>query len=260
MSRHFGGQAGRPAYTYIGGGGLPRAIKIIVIVCAGIAALRYLPGGAAFSNSLIGSFGLIPAEVTGSFAIWLLVTYIFLHGGFWHVLFNMFLFWMLGSELERRWGTREFVKYFFICGVGAGISTVLASPSSQIPTIGASGAVYGVLLAYGLLYPNRIIYINFLIPLKVKYYVMFMGGIAFLASLSSPGDGVAHIAHLGGMVFGFVYLRGFGGHRKSTTRSKRGWRDFYDDWRRARLRRKFEVYYNKRRAEKDEDDPNKWTN
>ena len=198
LTRYYrGNYGGRPAYASISGGGLTKAIKIILIICAAAYVLQTL-GGRAFQISLITSFGLTPAAVIGSLAVWQLVTYIFLHGGFFHILFNMFALWMFGRELESVWGTREFVKFFFVCGIGAGISSVVARPGSTIPTIGASGSIYGILLAYGLLFPNReMLLIPFMIPVKVKYYVMFIGGMAFLASFSGgSGGGVAHVAHL----------------------------------------------------------------
>jgi len=245
MSRNFGG-GGRPAYTFVGGGGLPRGIKTILIVSAAVYVLQSL-GTNEFVLSLRESFGLTPAAVFQSLAVWQLATYIFLHGGFFHILFNMFALWMFGAELERTWGTREFVKFFFICGVGAGVMSVIVDPSSTIPTIGASGSIYGILLAYGLLFPNRImILIPFMIPVKVKYYVMVIGGMAFLSSLGGSGSGIAHVAHLGGMIFGYLYLRG--------PRLQFRFRDRYDQWQRERLRRKFEVYYNRKQAKRDRDE------
>jgi membrane associated rhomboid family serine protease len=114
---------------------------------------------------------------------------------------------MFGCELERLWGSRFFLKYFFITGIGAGICTVCFTPSLLIPTIGASGAVFGILLAYALYYPNQIVYFNFLFPIKVKYLVLIYGLLTFYFSLSGTGGNIAHIAHLGGMGFGFIYLR-----------------------------------------------------
>lgn len=262
MSRHYGGRPGRPAYTYIGGGGFTPAVKGLIIANGSVFVLQILDGLAG-GGGFLRSFGLTPADVAQRFFVWQLATYLFLHGGFFHIFFNMFVLWMFGGELERAWGPREFLKFYFVCGVGAGILSVIVNPGSVIPTIGASGAVYGVLLAYGVLFPDRIVYLYMIIPMPAKYFVMLIGGIAFLASLSSPGDGVAHIAHLGGMIFGYLYLRGFGGQRRGSYRTRRGWRERYEDWRRARLRRKFEVYYNRRRqAERDseKDDPGKWPN
>ena len=139
--------------------------------------------------------------------VWQLFTYMFLHGGFFHFLLNMFLLWMFGSELERHFGSREFLKYYCITGVGAGVLTLLASPHSLIPTVGASGAIYGLLLAYALYFPNRLIYLWFLIPIKAKHLVIFFGIIEFFFALSHAPSGIAHFAHLGGILVGFLYLK-----------------------------------------------------
>jgi len=159
----------------------------------------------------------------------------------------MLALWMFGSELESVWGTRQFTKFFFICGIGAGLLTVLLSPNSPGTTIGASGAIYGILAAYGILFPNRII-ILFIFPIPAKWFVLGLGVIAFISSLSASGSGIAHIAHLGGMLCGLVYLKG--------GRFIHDIRYQYDRWHRNRLRRKFEVYYNERR--RNEDDQEKW--
>lgn len=250
MSRHYGGYG--PSYRYVGGGpgGIPQAVRLILIICTVVFVLQVLGG-----PILIGAFGLVPAQVVGSFEIWRLVTYIFLHGGFFHILFNLFAFWMFGSQLEQEWGRNEFLKYFFVCGVGAGISSVVADPFSPIPIIGASGAVYGILLAYGMYFPDRVILLYGIAPVKAKYFVIGIGAIAFLSAMGSGGGGgVAHMAHLGGMIVGFLYLK---------TGRGTGLRDRYEHWRRQRLRRKFEVYYNQRQAERDRErknDPGRWTN
>jgi len=193
-------------------------------------------------------FGLNPSLVVHNFYLWQLVTYIFLHdtGQFFHILFNMLALWMFGSELESFWGTRQFTKFFFICGIGAGLLTVLLSPNSQVTTIGASGAIYGILAAYGILFPNRTI-IFLIFPIPAKWFVIGLGVMAFISSLSAS-SGVANVAHLGGMLCGLVYLKG--------GRFIPDFRQSYDRWKRNRLRRKFEVYYNERR--KNEDDQEKW--
>jgi membrane associated rhomboid family serine protease len=187
--------------------------------------------------------------VTHHYYLWQLVTYIFLHdtGNWTHILFNMLGLWMFGSDLEQVWGSREFTKYFFICGVGAGILTVALSPNSPVSTIGASGAIYGILLAYALLFPNRIIY-WIIFPIKAWVLAAIFFGIAFLSSISVNGGGVAHIAHLGGGLFGFLYLKG------RVLPSGLKWR--YERWQRARLRKKFDVYYNERH--RDDDDNERW--
>lgn len=154
-------------------------------------------------------FGLVPARLFGNLFIWQPVTYMFLHGGTWHILINMFILWMFGSELERTWGTREFLKFYFVAGIGAGLVNVVFSIFSpetwHIPIIGASGAIYGILVAYAMLFPNRLVYVYFLIPVKVKYLVIFLVAIEFLSTYRA--DGVAHFAHLGGALIGFLYLR-----------------------------------------------------
>ena len=153
--------------------------------------------------------GLVPSKLINSLYLWQPVTYMFLHGGIWHIFFNMFVLWMFGSELERTWGSKEFLKLYFIAGIGAGLFNVLFSflnPGSwNIPVIGASGAIYGVLVAYAMLFPNRLVYIWFLIPIKVKYLVIFLVAVEFFSTYRP--DGVAHFAHLGGALIGFLYLK-----------------------------------------------------
>jgi len=157
------------------------------------------------------TLSLAPIAVLQHFAVWQLGTYMFLHDpiGFGHILFNMLTLWMFGSDLERDWGTKRFLTYYFICGAGAGVCDVVfnaAFGSLDTRTIGASGAIYGLLLAFGLLYPDRMVLFSFLFPIKAKYFVLILGAIAFLSSLGS-NSGVSHIAHLGGMVFGLLYIR-----------------------------------------------------
>lgn len=149
--------------------------------------------------------GLRPYYVWYRFQIWRLVTYMFLHGGLMHILFNFLALWMFGSDLEYSWGTPFFLKYFFITGIGAGVCTALARPTSIIPTIGVSGAVYGLLLAFALAYPERIIY-YIIFPIKAKYFAMLFGFIEFYSTISHSSDGIAHVAHLGGMLIGYLYL------------------------------------------------------
>jgi membrane associated rhomboid family serine protease len=127
------------------------------------------------------------------------------------------------------------VNYYFLTGVGAGVCSWLVSMNGTATIVGASGAIYGLLLAYGLIYPDRVVYLNFFIPVKVKYLVAFMGFVAFYSSLAESGGGIAHIAHLGGMLVGFVYLKG------SSLQSR--YRSYREERRRAQLRRQFEIYY-----------------
>jgi membrane associated rhomboid family serine protease len=117
--------------------------------------------------------------------------------------------WMFGCDLERRWGSNFFLRYYFVSVIGGGILNTLFLPNQMGPSIGASAGVYGILLAYGLIYPNRIVYFYFLFPIKMKYFVMIIGAISLYSSLTAGQSGIAHLAHLGGMVFGYIYLRGF---------------------------------------------------
>ena len=224
------------------------AVRALILTCVVVFVLQFFDENYG-SYTLLRSFGLTPYLVTHSLYLWQLATYIFLHDvhGITHILFNMLGLWMFGSDLERSWGARKFVTYFFVCGVGAGVLTAVISPNSTAPTIGASGAIYGVLLAYAMMFPTRIIY--FLIfPMPAKWFAVIMGGLAFFSSLSANSGGVAYIAHLGGMLFGFLYLRG--GRLVPDLK----WQ--YEQWQRRRLRRKFDVYYNDRNRKDNDRRPN----
>lgn len=184
------------------GEGLAPAVKGLLITNGVVFGLQLLAG-----FPLVYYFGLVPSLITGKLFVWQFVTYMFLHGGIFHILFNMFALWMFGNEIERYWGTREFLKYYFLCGVGAGLLTFLTSLSSSVPTIGASGAIFGILVAYGLMFPDRYIYVYFFFPVKAKYLVAFFAVVEFFASLNHTPDGIGHFAHLGGMLIGYLYLK-----------------------------------------------------
>jgi membrane associated rhomboid family serine protease len=168
----------------------------------------------------------------------------FVHAGVFHILFNMLALWMFGVELERMWGSRFFAKYYFICGVGAAATTMLLSfvPGSfgaqlySSLTIGASGAIYGILLAYAMYFPNRPIYMYMVFPIPAKYFVLIMGAISLLSSMGGPGGGIAHTTHLGGLAAGYLYLKGTRMHFLSEIQYR------FLKWRINRMRRKFDVY------------------
>ena len=143
-----------------------------------------------------------------SFYPWQLVTYMFLHGGFFHLLLNMLALWMFGAELENTWGQKRFLTYYMLCGVGAGVCNLLIAPlfTTVGPTVGASGAIYGILVAFGYLFPNRNIYIYGLIPVKAKYLVILYMLIELFSVAGGSNSGIAHMAHLGGGVIGLIYL------------------------------------------------------
>ena len=186
------------------GGGVSSAIKLLLIANVSIFFLEALLNLESVFNMY---FGLVPMLIWSKLYIWQPLTYMFLHGGIWHLIINMVVLWMFGSEIERYWGRKEFLGYYFITGIGSGILTALFSLNSMVPVVGASGAIYGVLLAYGIMFPNRVIYLYFLIPVKVKYFVLFIGGIAFVSSLTGGASTVSHLTHLSGMVIGFIYMK-----------------------------------------------------
>ena len=159
-------------------------------------------------------FGLNFQQVINNFAIWQFASYMFLHGGFFHLFFNMFILWIFGSEVERQWGTREFTKYYFITGIGAGVVSLIFSFGTNFFIIGASGAVYGVILAFAMMFPDRVItlLILFVLPvsMKAKHLAMGMAVISIfggITNLFGTNDGIAHFAHLGGLVAGYFYLK-----------------------------------------------------
>ncbi|MCZ6879401.1 MAG: rhomboid family intramembrane serine protease [Acidobacteria bacterium] len=215
-------------------------VKYIVIACVGTALLQWLGAG----REMVQIFGLTPYLVLSKLFVWQIVTYLFLHGGFGHLFWNMFSLWMFGCELERHWGSREFLKFFLITGMGAGVLSIVFQPFSEIPTIGASGAIYGILMAFGLMFPERLVYLYFLFPVKVKYFVAVLGGLAFFSALNSPGGPIAHMAHLGGMVFAFLYMKGL--------LSPSGVRQVYFRWKLKRMRKRFKVYDGEKGKSKDD--------
>lgn len=144
-----------------------------------------------------------------NFLPWQLFTYMFVHAGFFHILFNMFALWMFGMELENLWGSRKFLVYYLLCGLGGGIAHLLVGLMSGqvgVPTVGASGAVFGILTAFGFLFPNRRVYLYFLVPIEAKYFIMGWIGLELFYGVLGTSDGIAHFAHLGGAAVGFLYL------------------------------------------------------
>jgi membrane associated rhomboid family serine protease len=196
-------------------------------------------------------FGLIPALLVHG-RIGQLITYSFLHTGLWHVLFNMLMLWMFGADFEMGWGSRRFLEFYFFCVIGAALVTVafayvgfLLSPLT--PTIGASGGVFGILLAFGMVYGDREVFM-FPLPfrIKAKYMVGILIFIEIALVLQGP-SGVANIAHLGGALFGFLYIKFMPRHGVVNGASERyfGVRNAYYRWKRRRAARKFEVYMRK---------------
>ncbi len=237
----------RPSISF--GPPLSPAVKLLIIVTSAAFVLTFIPRELFKWVTPYVWFGLSPYGVTHGFFVWQFVTYLFLHQDFFHIFFNMFAVWMFGSDLERQWGSRAFLFYYFLTGIGGGLFDVLLQPTRMMPTVGCSAAVYGLLLAYGVLFPDRPIFLWLVIPIKAKWFVVIMGAIEFLSSLGGGASPVSHVAHLGGMVFGFLYLRGSGLTYRLQLR--------YHEWRRTRLRRKFELYMRKR---EQKDDAGRWIN
>ena len=182
---------------------LPNGVKLLLIINIAVFVLMELSGQ---KNILFQLFGLVPRAVLQEYRLWQTFTYLFLHGGWIHILFNMLVLWMFGKDLEIDWGKNEFLAFYFVCGIGSGLITVLANINSPIVIVGASGSIYGVLVAYGFTYPNRTVYLYGVFPLKVKYVVLGFGVIAFVASLSITQSKVSHITHLAGMIIGITYI------------------------------------------------------
>jgi len=228
----------------------PNGVKWLLISnCAIFVALFLLARDEALVRELFDWFALSPYHVLHNFRIWQLATYLFLHGGIWHLLINMFTLWMFGITLEKDWGTQRFLKYYFLCGIGAGICDVIVNtllgraslpPPYGVSTIGASGAIYGLLLAFGVLYPEMTILFAFLFPIKAKYFVMIYGGIELLSALGTQNSGVSNIAHLGGMLFGLLYLKAR--LPKVDVYEVRRW---YRNYKLQRAKKKFQVYMRK---------------
>jgi len=185
------------------GRGITDVVRKLIYANAVVFTIQFLLRG-AFNDIL----GLVPHWTWSRFFIWQFATYLFLHGDIWHILINMFMLWMFGCEIERMWGSRAFLRYYFITGVGAGLFYTLMSPTLETPTIGASGAIYGILVAYAIMFPDRkIMFIFPPIAMKARTYVLLWVGISLLYGVRGSEDGVAHFAHLGGALVGFVYMK-----------------------------------------------------
>jgi membrane associated rhomboid family serine protease len=250
-------------------GFFPRAIKTICLTCVAVFLLQTFSGLFFHQEGYLfwlHYFGLAPRTLLLGFpgfpvpAVWQLFTYIFLHAGILHILFNLLYLAMFGADLEHMWGAKRFYTYFFICGVGAGIVDLtvrlILDPHlrgvATIPTIGASGAIYGVLLAAAVVTPHRQVWIFPLpVTISMRLFVIVMGAIEFFMTIGATGDGVSHVCHLGGMLAGFIYLRR-GTHLYN-------FRNYFSDWKRRRLRKKFDVYVREHR-EKPPSNPDNWVN
>ena len=181
-------------------------------------------------NFMYGTFSLF-YFTSPFFKPFQLITYMFMHGGFWHIFFNMFSLYMFGSVLENYWGGKKFFLYYMVCGIGAGLINELVmylqiafaetpglveAAINRVPTVGASGAIYGLLLAYGMMFPNNVLQFVFPpIAMKAKWMVIIFGAIELISGLSGRGGNVAHFAHLGGMIFGIIMILYWNGRKRT---------------------------------------------
>ena len=224
--------------------GFPKGVKWLLIANVAIFILNFFADRAGVSGPVI-FLKLIPTFVVKDFFVWQLATYAFLHGGFGHIIWNMLALWMFGADIERVWGTRRFVQFYFFCAIGAGICVVIANyilpwGNPNIPTIGSSGAIFGILLVYAMMFPDREILWGFLIPIKVKYFVAIIGAVAFLSSFGE-NTGVSNFAHLGGLLFSYLYLKTPNMQFDPVAPIRRQYRD----WKLQRAKKKFQVYLRK---------------
>ena len=216
---------------------IPIVTKNLLIVNVVAFLLTFLMGKDASGGYALNDIFGLHFFLASDFQIYQLFTYMFMHGGFEHILFNMFALWMFGCVVERVWGAKKFLFYYIACGVGAGlfqeaaqfvqfymkmsdvmpgisvgnvfsVAHGLSASLNSWTTVGASGAIYAILLAFGMIFPEERIFIFPLpIPIKAKYFVIGYAAIELVSAIATTGDGVAHIAHLGGMVVGFFMIR-----------------------------------------------------
>jgi membrane associated rhomboid family serine protease len=229
----------------MGPGPMTPAVRAIVFANVGAFVLTFVA-----PDLMIDLFGLSPRAVLEQGRFWQLFTYLFVHdpNGFMHILFNMLALWMFGVALERRWGTTGFVKYYFLTGVGAGVVTLIAALTPFAPlralyeasTIGASGAIYGLLMAWAILFPDATILFMLVFPMRVRVAAMIMGAIAFFSAVGGRNGSVAEATHLAGLLVGWLYLKG-----PRNLRLDLKYR--LTRWRMERMRKRFNVHQGGRR-------------
>lgn len=222
-------------------GGLPVGVKWLLISNTAFFLLQFILFHAA--NIPLNFLKLIPVQTVSGF-LWQPFTYMFMHDvhGAMHIFWNMVSLFFTGPMLEMHWGTKRFLKYYFLCGIGAAMCVIVASfmvGAQGTATLGASGALFGVLIAYGLLFPD----VLFFGVIKAKWFVTIIGAINLIDGIASRNAGVSHVAHLGGMLIGFLLIRfGFLGRASRSTDPISWLQGQYKNWKLARARKKFEVY------------------
>ncbi len=233
------------ARPYVSGSGLPPGVKGLLIANCAVFLLQFLARGPL--ANILALLELIPKDVVKSFYVWQLVTYMFIHFGILHLVFNMLALWWFGRELEEMWGTRAFLRFYFLSGGLAGVCVVLACylvGNPALPMVGSSGAIYGILGAAALLWPDRELLFYFLFPVKLKYYVWIVAAITFFLSFGINGAG--NIALLSGFAIGYLLLK-----MPQKRRVVRGpsmttsLQQAYKNWKLQRAKKKFQVYLRK---------------
>lgn len=229
-------------------------VKILLIASAVMFVLQLsLQAGMGIQLSQI--LGFVPARLLSGW-LWQFVTYAFLHAGLFHMLFNLLVIWTVGAELEGLWGSRTFIAYGLVTTLGGAITYGVFSllnfgTGPEIPMVGSSGLVYGLLLAYGILFGERQMYFFMLFPMPAKYFVMLLGAIELISSVFYSSDGVAHTAHLGGFVFGFLFLMAMASWRQRAKRQAEGGQE-----RKKRLKKAGHLRLIQ--GEEDDDEPKTW--
>jgi membrane associated rhomboid family serine protease len=181
---------------------LPKGVKGLLVANVAVFLAQWFYG-----PQMVSLLGLTPYRVVHNLWLWQPVTYLFLHSGSFHILLNMYMLWSCGREIEYRWGTPRFLFFYFLCGLGAAALNVAFSPHAMQPAIGASGAIYGILVAIAFMFPNAVFRLYFLVPLRAWQAVILFAVIEFMISLSGINSGMATFAHLGGMLTGFLYMK-----------------------------------------------------
>ena len=235
-----------------------RAVKLLIGINVAVYFLLLVMGVAGQGEgvkAIYRTFALVPDQVVHHWAWWQVVTYSFLHAGFFHIFFNMLSLWMFGAALDSQWGKRQFLEFYFFCVIGAALTTIVLAYAANgllgfqphILTVGASGGIFGILLAFGWYFGEQEV---FLFPLpfsmKAKYLVAILILVALAGAMSNP-DGTAYIAHLGGALFGFLYLK-FLPRKGLTFAFSEGYysaRNSYHRWKRRRAQKRFQVYMRK---------------
>ncbi len=206
-------QYGRQRYGISFGGPLTPAVKTLIIINVAVYVLELFVagiGGEGAWEAMLDLFALNTVQLVHGY-VWQLVTYMFMHSptSIFHILFNMLILWMFGCEIERFWGTRRFTRYYLITGVGAGIVNCAFSFLPQTRTLGASGAIFGLIVAYGMLFPTRTILFWGIFPMTARQFALLLGAIELVTIGALSPDGVARFAHLGGALTGYILIKGF---------------------------------------------------